>query len=481
MKESQHTEWMASWRDDLLRYVCGFANAEGGVLVIGRNDDGKLIGISNATTLLTDLPNKIRDLLGVVAEVNLNSENGRDSIEIVVPPYPNPISFRGHYYQRSGSTLLELKGAALDRFLLGRYGRTWDSNPQPGVTTANLSPFAISRFRTLAERSGRLDTSALAEPDTGLLQKLKLTDSGYLKRAAILLFHRDPLEYFSGAFVKIGFFRSEADLAWHNEVTGDLFAQAQQTLDLLFTKYLKAAVTYEDIVRIERFPVPREAMRETLLNALVHRDYSVPAPTQIRVFEDKLVVVNPAELPHNWTQETLLGPHYSHPFNPDIANAFFRAGEIEAWGRGVQRIFDACKKAKTPRPRVKFEMQGLWIEFPFGRSYLDVIRGKSRGAAPHSKTPPVAPPVTTPFTPPVTRLIRLIALEGELGSAAIRERLSLRDRTHLRNHYINPALAGFWIELTVPQHPTSRLQRYRLTAAGRGVLPLLGETLDASE
>jgi len=78
-------------------------------------------------------------------------------------------------------------------------------------------------------------------------------------------------------------------------------------------------------------------------------------------------------------------------------------------------------------------------------------------------------------------LIRLIALEGELGSAAIRERLGLRDRTHLRNHYINPALAGFWIELTVPQHPKSRLQRYRLTAAGRGVLPLLGETLDASE
>ncbi|MGV2334491.1 MAG UNVERIFIED_CONTAM: ATP-binding protein [Planctomycetaceae bacterium] len=109
MKESQHTEWKASWRDDLLRYVCGFANADGGTLVIGRNDEGKLVGIPNATTLLTDLPNKIRDLLGVVAEVNLNSENGRDSIEIIVPAYPNPISYRGHYYQRSGSTLLELK------------------------------------------------------------------------------------------------------------------------------------------------------------------------------------------------------------------------------------------------------------------------------------------------------------------------------------------------------------------------------------
>ena len=171
MKESQHTEWKASWRDDHLRWVCGFANAEGGVLVIGRDDKGRAVGIADATRLLEELPNKIRDLLGIIVEVNLRSEHDREFIEVVTPAYPLPISYRGHYYQRSGSTLQELKGAALDRFLLRHYNRTWDGSPMPGVAVADLSTSALQRFRQLAARSGRLDEAALQEADAGLLKK----------------------------------------------------------------------------------------------------------------------------------------------------------------------------------------------------------------------------------------------------------------------------------------------------------------------
>lgn len=69
MKESQHTEWKESWRDDYLRWVCGFANAEGGVLVIGRNDRGQAVGVANAVRLLEEIPNKVRDVLGIMADV----------------------------------------------------------------------------------------------------------------------------------------------------------------------------------------------------------------------------------------------------------------------------------------------------------------------------------------------------------------------------------------------------------------------------
>jgi ATP-dependent DNA helicase RecG len=120
MPESQHTEWKENWRDDYWRWVCGFANAEGGVLLIGRNDRGEAVGVRNARRLLEELPNKARDLLGVVVEVNLHEKDGKDVLEIVIPAYPNPISYREHY-QRSDSALQELKGAALDRFLLRRY------------------------------------------------------------------------------------------------------------------------------------------------------------------------------------------------------------------------------------------------------------------------------------------------------------------------------------------------------------------------
>lgn len=137
-RETLNLEWKESWNDDHLRWVCGFANAQGGKLEIGRNDKGDFVGLKDVQKLLEDLPNKIRDLLGIVVEVNLRTRGSRETLEIVVDPHTHPISYRGHYYQRSGSTLQELKGGALDRFLLSRHGCTWDSVPLPQLSIEDL-------------------------------------------------------------------------------------------------------------------------------------------------------------------------------------------------------------------------------------------------------------------------------------------------------------------------------------------------------
>ena len=379
MKEEQNLEWKESWRDELLKWVCGFANAEGGALHVGRNDKGRVVGIADAARLLEELPNKIRDLLGIIVEVDLRSEGGREYLEIVTPAYPSPISYRGHYYQRSGSTNQELSGASLDRFLLRKQGRTWDGVPVPGVALKDLSTAALKRFRALAKGSGRVESGILREPVAGLVEKLKLRDGAYLKRAAVLLFHEDPERFVSGAFVKIGFFRSESDLVYHDEVHGDLFAQVATTIDLLQTKYLKAAIHYEGIQRVERFPVPDAALRESVLNALIHRDYAVAAPVQIRVYADRLSIWNPTVLPEGWGLDELLGEHASLPYNPNVANAFFRAGEIEAWGRGIQRIFQACREAGTPAPQLRFAGHELLLQFAFASEYLEAMGSANAG------------------------------------------------------------------------------------------------------
>lgn len=112
-------------------------------------------------------------------------------------------------------------------------------------------------------------------------------------------------------------------------------------------------------------PVPEPALREAVLNAITHKDYASGAPVQISVYADKLMVWNPGQLPPAWTVEKLKRKHASQPFNPDIANVFFRAGEIEAWGRGVERILAACREARFPEPVIEQEPAGLWIDFPF--------------------------------------------------------------------------------------------------------------------
>ena len=373
MNEDQNTEWKESWQDEHLKWLCAFANAQGGVLEVGRNDKGQVVGLDNAERLMEELPNKLRDLLGIVADINLLEENGLSYVQIVVEPYPVPISYRGKYHYRSGSTKQVLTGVALDRFLLGKTGKRWDAAPVPGVGVGDLDAGNLIRFRERATYTKRLGGDILDEDNIGLIEKLRLTEGQYLKRAAILLFHPDPERFFTGTAVRIGYFESETDLRYQDEICGDLFMQVDTTMDLLLTKYLKATISYEGIQRIETYPVPEGALREAVLNAIVHRNYAIPAQIQIRIYADRLQIWNPGELPEGWSLEKLLGQHPSRPFNPDVANAFFRAGEIETWGRGIQRILEACREAGTPEPDIRVESDGLWVDFPFSQAYRDSI------------------------------------------------------------------------------------------------------------
>jgi ATP-dependent DNA helicase RecG len=215
----------------------------------------------------------------------------------------------------------------------------------------------------------------------------------------------------------------------------------------------------DGIVRVETFPVPRAALREALLNALVHRDYAVTAPVQIRVYENRLRMWNPAVLPEGWTLDTLLSAHSSSPYNPAIANAFFRAGEIEAWGRGVERIFAACEAAGSPKPVLRYDPYDMWLEFPFDPAYLKALRvGQGRAEQ-------VGAQVTPEVTPEVGRMLKLV--KGDMSRAELMRVLGLRDEKHFRMHYQQAALALGVLEMTVPDKPQSRLQKYRLTQAGQ--------------
>jgi ATP-dependent DNA helicase RecG len=311
MKESQNIEWKETWRDEYLRWICGFANAEGGVLVIGRNDKGQAVGVDKARKLMEDLPNKIRDVLGIMVSVNLLTEDDKDLVEIRIESYPSPISYKGEYYYRSGSTKQELKGAALEQFLLKKRGRHWDGIPDPAFSPEDCSNNALRLFKQKAVGSGRMDRTVLRDSRTDILENLELSEKHYLKRAACLLFSDKPERYVSSAWIKIGFFITDDDLRYQDEIHGNLFEQVEKTLEILHTKYLKAYISYEGVQRLETFLFPYGALREALLNAIIHKDYSSGVPIQISVYDDKLVIWNPGQLPQGWTLKRLMGMHFS--------------------------------------------------------------------------------------------------------------------------------------------------------------------------
>ncbi|MDE2973217.1 MAG: winged helix-turn-helix transcriptional regulator [Gemmatimonadota bacterium] len=366
--EAQNIEWKSSWRDEYLAWICGFANAQGGVLEIGRNDRGEVVGVKGVLGLLEEIPSKVRSLLGIVVDVNLKSEDGLEYIQIVVEPHSNPISYRGRFHYRSGSTKQVLEGAALTRLLLDKHGRTWDDVPLPGVALGDLESRAFTEFRRRGVESDRLPRSILQESDAAVIDRLQMREGAYLKRAAVLLFHPAPHRLVSEAYVKIGYFRG-TEILYQDIVQGDLFSQIDRAMELLYSKYTRALISYDGIYRVETVPVPRDAMREAVTNAVMHRDYASPTSTQIRVYDDQISIGNAAQLPSDWTAPSDRAMQ-SRPHNPQVAHAFFRAGMIEAWGRGIPRITELCRDAGNPPPTWEMQPGGiLRMRFSFSDAY----------------------------------------------------------------------------------------------------------------
>ncbi len=381
MSESQNIEYKQSWRDEYLKWICGFANANDGSIFIGKDDNGNVVGITDVKKLLEEIPNKVRDVLGIFADVNLHTTTQGDFIEIIVEGYPYPVNYKGQYHYRSGSTKQELKGAALDKFLLQKKGKRWDGVPVPKVSAKDLKQETFDFFRKRAFKSQRIEEDILTDSNENLLENLQLKENDFLKRAAILLFYTNPENFVTGAYIKIGYFETDDDLKFQDEIHGNLFEQIEKTMDLLFTKYIKAAISYEGINRIETYEYPKDAVREALLNAIAHKDYSGGVPIQISVYNDKIIFWNEGQLPENWTVKNLLEKHASRPYNPDIANALFRSGYIESWGRGTIKIVRECKQAGIPDPVFRYDSSDISVEFRkdiYNEKYLQSLNLNGR-------------------------------------------------------------------------------------------------------
>lgn len=361
--ESQNIEFKVTWRDEYLKWICGFANAYGGTIFIGKDDAGNVADLKDADNQMEEIPNKVRDTLGILVDVNLHQTDQGKFIEIFVEQYPYPVNYKGQYHYRSGSTKQELKGAALDKFLLQKKGKRWDGVPVPNVSTNDLKQETFDFFRKRAFRSQRIDEESLDDSNVHLIENLQLKEGKFLKRASILLFHPKPEKYITGAYIKIGFFESDSDLRFQDEIHGNLFEQIEKTTELLFTKYIKALISYEGLNRVETYEYPKEGIREALLNAVAHKDYSGGVPIQISVYTNKLMIWNEGQLPENWTIKNLLEKHASRPYNPDIANTLFRSGYIESWGRGTIKIINECKKARIPEPVFTYDSSDISVEF----------------------------------------------------------------------------------------------------------------------
>jgi len=360
MKESQTTEYKSSWRDEYLKIICAFANTEGGDLIIGVDDKGNPIGLKNTQKLLEDIPNKVKDILGLIPQVELKEKRGKEIIKVKINPSYAPISYKGQFFIRSGSTTQELKGRELTRFLISKSGKGWDEYIEEKATMKDIDIETLDMFRELSKK--RLPFAYREKDNFKLLEKLNLIEDGRLKRAAILLFGKNPKKFYISAYIKVGKFLTDTDIVSTDDIEGNLLQQVEKTIEILKTKYLISPIKFEGIYRKEDMEYPEEALREAIINAVIHRDYIGPH-TQLKIYPDKITLWNVGELPKKLRIEELKRNHSSYPRNEILADVFFKAGLIEAWGRGTIKIINECKKAGLPEPEFKEEFGGLSVYF----------------------------------------------------------------------------------------------------------------------
>jgi ATP-dependent DNA helicase RecG len=364
-KESQHIEFKESWRDEFLKTLSAFANTAGGHLFAGIRDDGSVCGISNTTKLLEDLPNKITNILGIRANVYERKKNNLKYIEIEVSKSPYPISYHGSFYVRSGSVTQELKGNALQHFLLTANNLTWDEITVPNVSWDEIDEGTVRLFVRKAIQANRLPLDVNENNTQDLFERLGLSQNGLLTRAALLLFSKRPTRYFLLAVCKIGRFsgNSHIDLVTDDVIECPLFQMPDRIMELLIAKYMQKNFTYSGLQRIETLEYPEIALREAILNAIIHRDYGGNTFFTIKVFDDSMELWNEGELMFPLDIKSLKKQHLSRLRNKLMANVFYRSGQIESWGRGTLKMMDDARKGEYPLPEFADFEDGMLVKF----------------------------------------------------------------------------------------------------------------------
>jgi ATP-dependent DNA helicase RecG len=366
LQEGETIELKREWTDRALEDLAAFANTRGGTLYVGVEDNGRVVGTDVSDAVVQRLANFITSRLGITPSIRVEHIQGKPVLVIQTSPVPGIVPCNGRYLRRVGSTNRDFAPDELARHFLNRSGQSWDSLVTPyGIE--RVQPEAVVTFARLAQK--RLPHIDPQQPAL-ILENLGLLKDGRLTNAGLLLFGIRPQMHFVQAQLRIGVFRSPTEIVDSHDFGGNLWEQLDGAMER-FRRLLQVRFeikvtepTLEGLARKEVWEYPLDAIREAVINALIHRDYTDTADIQIRVYDDELSIWNPGGLPPELSVEQLRQPqHLSRPRNPLLAQAFYYAGYIERWGTGTARILTLCREQGLPEP--EFDADALQFRVRF--------------------------------------------------------------------------------------------------------------------
>ena len=359
--EQKDIDYKEKFGERVLKDLSAFANTEGGSVVIGISKTGKIKGINLSNKELEKITEKIVGKLGIHPDIEIEEIKGKNILKISVQKSRIPVSFDGKYFERVGNTTREMKPDRLRQFFLR--GTNWDSIINEDAKFNEIDEETVKMFIRMGKVKGRLRVFDENADIKTLFKHLKLSNKGKLTNAAIILFGKDPQKYFLNAVSRVIRLKNEITPIGDRLIDGNLFRQVVEGEEAI-KNFLGVRYEIKELVREEIWDYPLPAIREALINALIHRDYfRWNVQTQIKIFDGYIWFYNIGGLPEGITLEQLKEPHSSVPRNPLIVHIFYLAGLIEEMGTGIERIMEAMSRAGLPEPEFEEEMGGFSVYF----------------------------------------------------------------------------------------------------------------------
>ena len=434
----------------ILKTLVAFANTAGGRLVIGISDDKQRVGVGNSLDEEERLSSLIADSISPRLVPNIELLTVEDKTLLVVEVFLS--NSRPHYLSREGIeqgvyVRLGSSNRQADQALIGELHRSvegvaFDEMPMPELSVDDLDIQAAQE--ALGDRR-RLDEKSLLT-----LKLLTHHQNRYVPtQGGILLFGKQRKKYFSDAWIQCGRFfgREKIDIFDHIDIDVPL-PQAVDEVMLFLKKHAFRSADLSEVRRKDLWSIPLGILREVIINALVHSDYSQRgAPIRITFLDDRIEVESMGILLPGLTIEEMK-QGTSRIRNHVIARVFREINLIEQWGTGVCRIFSEARELGLPEPKI--EEVGMRVRFTI---YLLKPHAIDQG----NESPTQSPTQSVQ----VMQLLRCLS-DGEKSAGELRELLGLTHRQTFRENYLHPALEQGLIERTIPNKPNSRLQKYRL-------------------
>jgi len=477
--ENEQVEFKRSTgqRTVAVRTVCAMLNGLGGFVIFGVTDKRVLAGQDVSAKTLEDITRELRKIEPpAFPEIEtIVLERGKSVIILRVPGGGGPYTFDGRPYLRHGPTTIVMPRDAYERRLVERLHATrrWENEPVPeGVTIDDLDAEEIKITLDNAIRLGRLETTDRRDIKS-VLRGLELIHNGELLNAAVALYGKsDPLKPLYPQFgIRLARFRGTnrlADFTDNRQYWGHAFALLRRAESFLMDHVpIAGRVIPGKMVREDQPWYPPRATREAIANAICHRDYTIPGGTvAVAMYDDHLEITNPGGLHFGITPEKLTQPHESQPWNPMIANVFYRAGIIERWGTGTLNILDWCRENGNPPPTWLEQAGSVYVVFqPASLPDKEETTGKL-----DSKSVPSLSQVC-PKSVPSDIFIPLLEITSKPAPIeALMKVAEQTNRTRFRKTILRPILDAGFIEMTIPDKPRSSKQKYRLTDKGRELL-----------